>query len=89
MDNFDISAIDRDEMNEDIEAFVLDDIAQFLTYLDPMHPLLENVIIVQSLGRDRGVKLSHERTNKVMAAVNELTTRITSKLILKSEEEKL
>jgi hypothetical protein len=85
----DMATLDSDEMHEDIETFVLEDMAHLLCYLDPIHPLLANVSSVQSLGRDRGIKRSEELRSSAMAALDKLNALLGGKITSKSEEEKL
>ena len=87
MVNFDVPPIDEDEMREDMETFVLNDMGQFLSYLDPMHPLLASVSNVKSLGRNRGLKKSDERLGNVMAAFHELAARFGDRAMFESESE--
>ncbi|KIM80082.1 hypothetical protein PILCRDRAFT_543941 [Piloderma croceum F 1598] len=69
----DLISMDPDEITEDMETLALKEMTQLLSYLDPMHPLLANVITVQSLGRNRGIK--HQ--DDMMRSSEEFTQKLT------------
>jgi len=72
---FDLASLDTDEVVEDMETMALDKIAKLLSYLDPMHPLLQKVTVVQELGRNRGIKRTDNLLKNVEALVGEFKAR--------------
>jgi hypothetical protein len=75
MDNFDVSTLDGDEMNEDMETLALTEMALLLSYLDPTHPLLAKVSSVQSLGRNRGMKRADDMMANTMVVMEKWRAR--------------
>jgi len=72
---FDLASLNTDEVDEDMETIALNKIARLLSYLDPMHPLLQKVAMVQSLGRNRGVKRSDNLFESVEALMQQFKAR--------------
>lgn len=72
---FDHESLDTDGVNEDMETMALERIAKLLSYLDPVHPLLQKVTAVQELGRNRGFKRTDNLLKNVDALVEEFKAR--------------
>jgi importin-5 len=72
---FDLASLDTDEVEEDMETIALEKMAKLLSYLDPVHPLLQKVTVVQEWGRNRGIKHSDNLLKSVEALVGEFKAR--------------